>query len=135
MAIVYLYKGMLMDMLTNVERMRLENLKILHAKTPGNGAPTSDFLVKFLKGKGCSVTKTDISNIYWERKAIDTDLARAIEIAFNLPADWMDDAHDFVFSLTAAENLVMNRLLSTPADVKGHLSSLILSISHSRVDQ
>ena len=73
MAIVYLYKGMLMDMLTNVERMRLENLKILHAKTPGNGAPTSDFLVKFLKGKGCSVTKTDISNIYWERKAIDTD--------------------------------------------------------------
>lgn len=121
-----------MDVLTTTENLRLDNLRILHGRAPGVGAPTSEFLHRYLKAKKVRITKTDLSQIYWGRKPITKELASQIEAAFDLPHGWMDEMHSYVFALTTTQNLVVKELLSLPDEVEMHLSSLVMSISRMR---
>ena len=118
-----------MENLTATERTRLQNLRALHARPGGAGGPTSDYLVDFLKGRGVSINKTDLSNIYWEKKTIGDHLAQSIEKAFDIPSGWLSEDHQFLYELPPSERAAYRQLALLPVDMKTNMLSLISSIA------
>jgi hypothetical protein len=85
-----------MSNLTTTEQVRLKNLRLLHARPGGAGGPTSDFLAEFFSEHGVSINKTELSNIYWEKKPISDYMATSVEKAFNLPSGWLSEDKEFI---------------------------------------
>lgn len=118
-----------MEKLTATEQTRLQNLRALHARPGGAGGPTSDYLVDYLKGRGVSINKTDLSNIYWEKKTIGDHLAKSIEKAFEIPSGWLSEDHEFLYGLPPGELAAYRQLASLPANIKTNILFLVRSIT------
>ena len=118
-----------MEKLTATEQTRLQNLRALHARPGGAGGPTSDYLVDFLKTRGVSINKTDLSKIYWEKRTIDDQLAKSIEMAFEIPSGWLSEDHEFLYRLPPGELAAHRQLASLPEDIKINILSLVHLIS------
>ena len=114
-----------MSNFTTTEQVRLRNLRLLHARPGGAGGPTSDFLVQFLRDHNVSITKTELSNIYWEQKSISDDLAKSIEKAFTLPAGWLSEDSDFFFSSLPREIATFRALVELPSSLRDAIFEVI----------
>ena len=118
-----------MEKFTQTQALRLANLRILHARPGGAGGPTSDFVVYFLNEKGVSINKTELSDIYWQKRQITDHLASGIERAFQLPSGWLSEDHEFVFQLNPGEGRAIRSLSTLPSEIKVSILSLIASIA------
>ncbi len=114
-----------MSDLTATEQTRLRNLRLLHAKPGGAGGPTSDFLVHFLIEGGVSINKTELSNIYWEKKPISDHLAKSIEKAFKLPSGWLSEDIEFIYGAPPGEMAAYRALATLPSGLKCALFQVI----------
>ena len=114
-----------MNTLTTTEQVRLRNLRLLHAKPGGAGGPTSDFLVQFLNEGGVSINKTELSNIYWEKKSISDHMAKSIEKAFKLPSGWLSEDKEFIFAAPPGEIAAYKALSGLPSNLKVPLLQVI----------
>lgn len=114
---------------TTTQDVRLRNLRALHARPGGAGGPTSDYLVHFLNEKGVSITKNELSEIYWKKRVISDHLSAGIERAFELPSGWLSEDCDFLFKLNPGELSALRSLSALSGDVKEKLLSLIVVIA------
>lgn len=111
-----------------IEEIRLKNLKSLHGKPVSAGGPTSEFLVDYLKDKGVSITKTDLSNIYRMKKDISEYLAGSIERAFGVPVGWLSEDHEFFYSMSPGDMVAYRNFVELPEDIRTCIRALIESI-------
>lgn len=118
-----------MEHLSALEKIRLKNLRALHARPGGSGGPTSDFLVYFLNQNGMSLTNTELSRIYQGKKAISDYRAKAIERAFGLSSGWLGQDHEFLYKLSPGEINSHSKLAALTPDIKRTIYSLIEAIS------
>jgi hypothetical protein len=114
-----------MSNLTATEQVRLRNLRLLHSKPGGAGGPTSDFLVHYLNEAGVSINKTELSNIYWEKKSISDHLAKSIENAFKLPSGWLSEDKEFIFNSPPGEVAAFRALASLPESLRAAIFQVI----------
>lgn len=120
-----------MNNFTTTELVRLRNLRLLHARPGGAGGPTSDFLVHFLNDHGVSINKTELSNIYWEKKPITDHLAKSIENAFQLPSGWLSEDKEFMFSSPPGEIAAFKALAALPTNLKNAILQVISAAQES----
>ncbi len=118
-----------MEHLSSLEKIRLRNLRALHARPGGSGGPTSDFLVYFLNQSGMSLTNTELSRIYQSKKAISDYRAKAIERAFGLSSGWLSQDHEFLYQLSPGEIISHSKLAALAPEIKQSIYSLIEAIS------
>jgi hypothetical protein len=119
-----------MGKIIDIQNIRLSNLRLLHARPDGlaAGAPTSEYLAHFLQENGASINKNELSQIYCLQRKISDYLASSIERAFKLPAGWMSQDHEFVFSLNSGETKAIQSLMKLPDRIKAPLLSLITNL-------
>lgn len=113
------------------QQVRLKNLRMLHGRVEGLGAPTSALLTDFLNGSGVSITSQDVSAIYRKEREIGDYLAGQIERAFELPSGWLGVDHEFVYTLNPGDAIVLRGLANLPSEIKSSLLALVTSISSS----
>jgi len=118
-----------MEEATQTQAVRLKNLRSLHVRPGGEGAPTSDFFVHFLNKKGVSISKNELSETYWKRRSISDNLASGIERAFDLPSGWLSEDHEFLYKLNPGEIAALRGLSGLPDKVKSSLLSLVTAIA------
>ena len=111
--------------ISEIEELRLLNLKILHGKTSQHIAPTSQSMAHALKNGGLEISKTTLSNIYLRKKPIDEALAQQIERALSVPCDWLSSDHSMLFSMSTLDHELINGILSLPPQTKQHIVALL----------
>lgn len=115
----------------STQQVRLKNLRMLHGRVEGFGAPTSALLTKFLNERGVSIISQEISAIYGKEREVSDYLAGQIERAFALPSGWLSVDHEFVYTLNPGEAIVLRELANLPSEIRSSLLALITSISSS----
>jgi len=118
-----------MEDTTQTQAVRLKNLRELHARPGGVGAPTSDFLVHFLNARGVSINKAELSDIYWKKRTISDYMASGIERAFDLPPGWLSEDHEFLYKLNQGEIAGLRSISALPIEVKSNLFSMVAAIA------
>ena len=121
-----------MDSLSSSAKLRLKNLRALHGRAGGFGAPTSDYLVSFLNKSGMSLSNTDLTHIYQGTKPISDSRAKDIEKAFGLSPGWLSEDHEFLYKLAPAEIAAHAKLSALPPGIKEHLYSLVEALAPSK---
>lgn len=111
-----------------ISEVRLTNLRLLHGRAPGFGAPTSALLVDHLTKNGVSITTQAISDIYAKKQFIGDKLAGEIEAVFDLPSGWLSADHEFLYALNSADAMALQRLVLLSPEIKGNIAALIMSI-------
>lgn len=113
----------------STQQVRLKNLRMLHGRAGGSGAPTSILLVDHLRKHGVVVTADDISAIYAKKRDIGDRLASQIEKAFELPSGWLSVDHEFIYALSPGEALALQMMSRLSPDIKANVLALVTSIA------
>jgi hypothetical protein len=109
--------------LSDVQELRLFNLKMLHGTVAEHIAPTSNQLVGALKAGGFEGPA--LSDLYLRKKAITENLAQQIEIALDVPVGWLSRDHRLWLNASAEDLDLVQRLLSLPAEARYHLAAFL----------
>jgi transcriptional regulator with XRE-family HTH domain len=104
--------------LTEIEELRLRNLKLLHGTTAKHIAPSSATLLEALKSAGISMSQTTLSNIYLRKKSIDISLAEHIEKALGVSHGWLSSDHSAWLSASPNDRELISLALSLQPDAK-----------------
>lgn len=121
--------------ISEIEELRLLNLKLLHGRTSQYIAPTSESLVEALNAGGLKISKTRLSNLYLRKKPIGETLAHQIERALGVSYDWLSSDHSILFSMSTLDRELINGILSLPPQTKQLIVVLLRSCIESKEAQ
>ena len=112
----------------DVQATRVRNLRSLHGRPEGFGAPTSKYFIQHLNNRGTALTEAVLSEIYHHTRPISDYLALQIEIALKLPQGWLSTDHAVFYQLDAGDTETVRQLFGLPIEIKRHVCALIASI-------
>jgi transcriptional regulator with XRE-family HTH domain len=114
-----------MSQLSELEELRLRNLKLLHGTTSEHIAPTSGTLLDALNAAGISMSQATLSNLYLRKKSIDASLAERIEAALGVSPGWLSSDHTAWLNASSQDRDLISMVLSLQPEAKQHLAALL----------
>ena len=113
--------------LSDIEEMRLFNLKLLHGTVAKYIGPTSRQLVAALKSGGMEITGPTLSDIFCRKKEITEHLARQIERAIGRPDGWLSADHSLWMDASGEDGALIQSVLSLSTESKHLLGEFLRS--------
>ena len=111
--------------LSEVQELRLFNLKLLHGTASEHIAPTSHALLEKLTAGGVEISNATLSNIYLRNKAIMGPFSHRIEAAMGVSKGWLSADHRAWLRSSAEDLALVRQVLSFSNEAKAHLAQFL----------